>query len=255
MINLLQVLFLILFTEMLFSQTSDPPNIISQQPIVLPLLYGYSPDAIGLPFYVKNIGGTGEINVTITAWNDTNNTYTESKQFLVQSNTSYILKPLVPITKLYSSSLGPSLFLSASFPGTPGFTKTLELTSSPSNPMSPFTDYYYYVPKDKPNSTLESVTAVEENLTHIPDCFILEQNYPNPFNPITNISFSIPSKSFVSLNIFDLIGRKVATLVAQEISAGFHALQWNASNFSSGVYFYRMQAGAFIETKRLVLLK
>jgi len=84
---------------------------------------------------------------------------------------------------------------------------------------------------------------------------MLRQNYPNPFNPITSISFSLPLKSFISLKIFDLLGREVATIVSEQLSAGNHAIKWNAVNMSSGIYFYRLQAGSFTETKKLVLLR
>jgi hypothetical protein len=100
------------------------------------------------------------------------------------------------------------------------------------------------------------IVSVKEIINkNIPGEFSLFQNYPNPFNPSTNISFSLSRQSFVSLKVFDLIGREVTTLVAQEISTGFHVLQWNASNLASGVYFYRLHAGTFTETKKLVLLK
>ncbi len=85
--------------------------------------------------------------------------------------------------------------------------------------------------------------------------YSLSQNYPNPFNPSTTISFRLPSKSFVSLKVFDIIGREVATVVSEEMSAGSHSKQWNAVNVLSGIYFYRLQAGAFTETKKLILLK
>jgi hypothetical protein len=85
--------------------------------------------------------------------------------------------------------------------------------------------------------------------------FSLSQSYPNPFNPSTTISFNLPSKSFVSLKIYDLIGREVATLVSEKLSAGNHSRQWNAANMASGIYFYRLQADLFAETKKLVLLK
>jgi hypothetical protein len=97
-------------------------------------------------------------------------------------------------------------------------------------------------------------TAVNENGT-TPTSFKLEQNYPNPFNPTTNISFSLPSRSFVSLKVFDLMGREVATLVSEELSAGNHLRQWNAMDMPSGVYFYRLQADKFTETKGLILLR
>ncbi len=88
-----------------------------------------------------------------------------------------------------------------------------------------------------------------------PKRFTLSQNYPNPFNPTTTISYDLPKESFVSLKVFDLLGREVATLVSEEMSAGNCSKQWNAANMSSGIYFYRLQAGTFTETKKLVLLR
>lgn len=85
--------------------------------------------------------------------------------------------------------------------------------------------------------------------------FDLKQNYPNPFNSSTNISFSIPSKSFVSLKIYDRLGREVAIILSEEISAGYYTWKWDAANTSSGIYFYRLQAGSFTETKKLILLR
>ena len=88
-----------------------------------------------------------------------------------------------------------------------------------------------------------------------PSSFELSQNYPNPFNTETNISFSLPSRTFVSLKIFDYMGKEVASLVSEELSAGNHLCKWNAIGMSSGIYFYHMQAGSFTETKTLVFLK
>lgn len=101
----------------------------------------------------------------------------------------------------------------------------------------------------------EAVLSVLPPLNEIPLNFRLEQNYPNPFNPSTNISFSLPSKSFVTLKIFDIIGKEVATVVKEELPAGNYTRQWNAKDLSSGIYFYRLQAGKYIETKKLVLLR
>lgn len=88
-----------------------------------------------------------------------------------------------------------------------------------------------------------------------PTTYELYQNYPNPFNPSTNISFNLQTKSFVSLKVFDVLGREVATIVSEEMSAGNYSKQWNVTNMPSGVYFYRLQAGSYIQTKKLVLLK
>ena len=101
----------------------------------------------------------------------------------------------------------------------------------------------------------EMVTSVQRLSTNLPTHFSLEQNYPNPFNPATTISFSLPSKSFVSLKVFDALGREVATLLSEELPAGTYSQQWNAASLPSGVYFYRLQSGSFIETKKLVLLR
>jgi hypothetical protein len=98
-------------------------------------------------------------------------------------------------------------------------------------------------------------TRIEEPTQKIPIYFELCQNYPNPFNPTTTMSFSLLSKSYVSLKVFDLLGREVATLVNGELSAGDYSRQWNAAGLASGIYFYRFQANSFSETKKLVLLR
>jgi len=101
----------------------------------------------------------------------------------------------------------------------------------------------------------EMITAVKDSKSKIPTTFSLSQNYPNPFNPATTISFALPSRSLVSLKVFDILGREVSTIVSGELQAGSYTRQWNASNMASGVYFYRLQAGSFSETKKLLLLK
>jgi len=88
-----------------------------------------------------------------------------------------------------------------------------------------------------------------------PKTFVLQQNYPNPFNPSTNISFSLASKAFVSLKVFDVLGREVSSLLFEELSAGSYSKKWNAEDLISGVYFYRLQVGIYTETKKLVLLR
>jgi endoglucanase len=85
--------------------------------------------------------------------------------------------------------------------------------------------------------------------------FSLMQNYPNPFNPSTTISFYLPSKSFVSLKVFDSIGREMATIVSEELSAGSYAKQWNAKGMPSGVYFYKLNFENFNESKKMLLIK
>lgn len=85
--------------------------------------------------------------------------------------------------------------------------------------------------------------------------FTLGQNYPNPFNPITKIKFEIPYSSYVTMKVYDILGREVATLVNEKLESGSHEVVWNASKYSSGVYFYKLTAGSYTSTKKLVLMK
>jgi len=85
--------------------------------------------------------------------------------------------------------------------------------------------------------------------------FALNQNYPNPFNPSTTISFSIPSLEFVSLKIYDILGREVTTLVSTQLAQGDHSVNWNAQNISSGVYFCRLEVGTHRQVRSLILIK
>ncbi len=103
--------------------------------------------------------------------------------------------------------------------------------------------------------TPESVTAVKDQQPNIISGFKLNQNYPNPFNPTTIISYQIPSDSKVVLKVYNILGDEVATLVNGNKAAGSYSVQFNASNLASGVYFYQIKAGNFVDTKKLVLLK
>jgi len=85
--------------------------------------------------------------------------------------------------------------------------------------------------------------------------FALEQNYPNPFNPATTISYQLPTEGQVSLKVYDMLGNEVATLVNEMKTAGEYQVDFNAAALSSGIYFYRLQAGNFVETKRMMLMK
>ena len=89
----------------------------------------------------------------------------------------------------------------------------------------------------------------------IPDTYALKSAYPNPFNPITTIEFGIPAESLVSLSIFDLQGRKIETLIDSNMKAGYHSIHWNATAYSSGIYFVKMVSGKYINTQKLMLIK
>ncbi len=99
------------------------------------------------------------------------------------------------------------------------------------------------------------LTSVEQiNDAGVED-YSLNQNYPNPFNPSTNIQFSLPQSSFVTLEVFNLISESVGVLVSEELNAGTYNYSWNAKALPSGIYFYKLQAGNFTQTKKMILLK
>lgn len=97
-------------------------------------------------------------------------------------------------------------------------------------------------------------TGVEEEGQLVTD-YALSQNYPNPFNPATQIKYTLKSNGYVSLKVFDVLGREVAVLVNQEQTVGNHSVQFDARNLSSGIYFYRLESGSFVQTNKMMLLK
>jgi hypothetical protein len=99
-----------------------------------------------------------------------------------------------------------------------------------------------------------TITSVKDE-SSAPKEFSLHQNYPNPFNPTTSLSFVIGHSSFVSLKVYDLLGREVATLVDEVKPAGAHTVSFDASQLSGGVYYYRLWAGSFTQTRKMVLAK
>ena len=98
-------------------------------------------------------------------------------------------------------------------------------------------------------------TEVVERKSAAPTSYSLNQNYPNPFNPSTLISYQITTQSHVTLKIFDVLGREVATIVDEKREAGKYEIEFDGSKLPSGMYYYRLQAGSFVETKKILLLK
>ncbi|HZY10441.1 MAG TPA: T9SS type A sorting domain-containing protein, partial [Bacteroidota bacterium] len=96
---------------------------------------------------------------------------------------------------------------------------------------------------------------VRQTISGIPDQFSLAQNFPNPFNPTTTISFQVTKSEFVSLKIFDVLGREVETLVNSVLNPGTYDVEWDADNASGGVYYYKLSTPSFSEIKKMVLAK
>lgn len=104
-------------------------------------------------------------------------------------------------------------------------------------------------------TTTGGLVPVNHEKKSVPITFALKQNYPNPFNPSTQIDFDIPQASNVTLKVYDMLGREIATLVNENMISGKYSTTWDASSFSSGTYFYRIKAGDFVDTKKMVLVK
>ncbi len=100
-----------------------------------------------------------------------------------------------------------------------------------------------------------SVTSIGDEFESVPLSFELKQNYPNPFNPSTVIQYQIPENGFVTLKVYDILGNEVATLINGKQQAGSYGINFNASELSSGIYFYQLKTGKFVDTKKMILLR
>jgi hypothetical protein len=126
-------------------------------------------------------------------------------------------------------------------------------------------DHYVYILNHLTNAWKFAMNVMGANLNKVgdddganlvlPTEYGLDQNYPNPFNPSTTISYQLPEKNHVSLNVYDILGNLVSTLVDREMEAGYYNVNWNASQLASGIYIYRIISGSFVSTKKMILMK
>jgi len=100
-----------------------------------------------------------------------------------------------------------------------------------------------------------SPIGIKSEGNNVPEDFKLFQNYPNPFNPVTNIKFDIPKSTFVELTVYNLLGSKVEVLVSRVLESGNYTVDWDASKYSSGIYFYKLSADNFVQTRKMTLIK
>lgn len=119
------------------------------------------------------------------------------------------------------------------------------------NAAASFANYDYIIN----NWLVSTPTDIEDDEKNVPESFALLQNYPNPFNPSTQITFSLPERSNVTLKIYDVLGKEITTLVNEPKSAGTYTVNFDASRLSSGVYIYSIQAGDFLESRKMLLMK
>jgi hypothetical protein len=105
------------------------------------------------------------------------------------------------------------------------------------------------------DSVTAVITGITKSETNIPLEYTLKQNYPNPFNPTTTIEFDLPYSEFVTLKIYNILGEEVSTLVSKKLAVGNYKYEWDSSSLASGVYLYRLEAGDFVESKKMILLR
>jgi hypothetical protein len=104
-------------------------------------------------------------------------------------------------------------------------------------------------------TTTGGITSIRKQNSPIPNLFSLHQNFPNPFNPTTKIDFDLPRQSNVRLLVYDVLGKEVSELVNEKLQPGKYSYEWNASPYLSGVYYYKLIAGEFSQTRKTVLIR
>lgn len=136
-----------------------------------------------------------------------------------------------------------------------GYASTYDVKFDQNGNLYSQSNYGWTVEKWRYNGTLPTITGVEEVQGSVPESYQLKQNYPNPFNPTTNIEFTLLNSGFVSLKVYDVLGREVLTLLNEERPAGNYKATFDANNLPSGTYFYTLKSGEFSQTKKMLLTK
>ncbi len=181
--------------------------------------------------YVKDLSGNAIAGSFVFAFDENNNPHSYA---ISDANGRYIISGFTPgIYKILGDKMGYSTdnYSTISFDYSSNANLELSITLTP-----------------------DGITSSENDIAGVSE-YRLEQNYPNPFNPSTTIKYSVPVEGFVKIEIYNIIGAKVAELVNEVKSVGNHSITFNATGLSSGIYFYKIQASSFTETKKMVVLK
>jgi aryl-phospho-beta-D-glucosidase BglC (GH1 family) len=215
------------------------------------------------PIYARTHGGWNEIK-DILIYTDV----TSPNQF----KSSFLDTTIVKLSWTNRTSVNDSIIVDRGINSASGLIQYAKLSPT----VSQFIDstvlkgnvYYYRLRTNISNSSIYSypirtdtigrkgivITAVKDKPT-FKSSFVLYQNYPNPFNPTTTINYSVPKQSFVTIKVYDVLGREVATLVNENKPVGNYSIQFNANKLTSGIYFYGMESGSYSQAKKLLLLK
>jgi|WetSurMetagenome_2_1015567.scaffolds.fasta_scaffold10542_3 hypothetical protein len=239
---------------------------------------GYGNLITGLSLNVTSIGGQPMTNFRVRMKNTLDSTLsafdnTTSGWVVVYTNASYIPPTTgwqgFTLTTPFPYSVAKNLMIEICFDNT-SWTTSTKVYSSSTVGQRTFHMYmdngagctsatltYTTTSPLRPNVKLvfDMATGVNNIYTGIPKKYDLKQNYPNPFNPVTKINYELPKDGFVTIKIYDVLGREVKTLVNEVKPAGYYSIDFEASTLSSGVYFYKMESGTFSSIKRMMLIK
>jgi len=211
-------------------------NVVTPEPTQV----NYGPADTNTPAAPANLQGTsGNTQVTLR-WNK--NTEFDMAQYQIFRNTT---NTPGSATQIGTTNHPETLFVATGLTnGTPYYFWVKAVDKLCNARVSAFSSVIQITP-----------TAIASNNNNIPKQYALYQNYPNPFNPITNINFDIPRASMVRIIIYDINGREADVLVNQYMAPGSYKADWDATKFASGVYFYKIDAGTFVDKKKMILVK
>ncbi len=209
----------------------------------------YLPDygiSFGYPALQINPGGNGSNRIIAPMWGPYSGTVTYSATVSPSPAPGTINFTYTPSNvKTYTGNQDSITLNYSVTANVPQQTYTISVTGAESGPRTHTRSF-----------TLQVVTGIHPISGEIPNSFSLKQNYPNPFNPTTNINFGLPKQSVVTLKVYDMLGREVATLVnGESLNAGNYNYDFNASNIPSGIYFYKISTSDFSDVKKMILIK
>lgn len=223
---------------------------------------------VGRPLGMAYLNGNNILFVAADRWlgfsikaRNANNAYNYGKIFMLNPITGaeigvfdvadnyYINSSADPLNRSYTVQIfSDTLNVS-------GYTSVYDVAFDENKDLYSQSMYSWTVDKWHYDGTLPTTTSVQRESELAPAQFTLEQNYPNPFNPSTTIRFAVKAKADVSLKVYDVLGKEVATLVNEQLNEGSYSATFNAQTLSTGLYFYTLRAGSFSETKKMLLTK
>jgi hypothetical protein len=202
------------------------------------------------------------VAVACQGWRAGTSSYEYGRIYMMSANTGALISSDSSVYLIdqaawnFALTGGYNLRTNGKTPGNvSGYTSTNDVKFDEKGFLYSQSYYGWTVEKWKYNGTLPSFTGVEEMGNTLPGGFRLEQNYPNPFNPSTRIEFALSKSEFVSLRVYDILGREVAILVNETQPAGTYRVTFDARNVPSGTYFYSLKAGSFSQTRSMVVVK